>query len=85
MRKFLPTLSRCPLASKVFQDGSIFPAYRKLPSLSTHLLKNPFSLPIPTKPHGFFPSDGCSCKVCKEAAKRLSLFLPKYFRQEFLS
>ena len=67
MRKFLPTLSRCPLASKVFPDGSIFPAYRKLPSLSTHLLKNPFSPPIPTKPHGFFPSDGCSCKVCKEA------------------
>ena len=63
MRKFLPTLSRCPLASKVFPDGSIFPAYRKLPSLSTHLLKNPFSPPIPTKPHGFFPSDGCSCKV----------------------
>ena len=34
MRKFLPTLSRCPLASKVFPDGSIFPAYRKLPFLS---------------------------------------------------
>ena len=47
MRKFLPTLSRCPLASKVFPGGSIFLAYRKLPPLSTNLLMTPFSPSIP--------------------------------------
>lgn len=67
INKFHSVLNTCPISSQVFPVGSIFPAFRKLPSLSTILLKNPFS-PKPTpQANGFFPSPNCKCKVCKEA------------------
>ena len=67
MKKYSHVISSCPLSSKISPDGSIFPAYRKLPSLSTILLQNPFSSPSSSKPFGFFPTPNCSCKLCKES------------------
>jgi hypothetical protein len=67
IKKYSHVISSCPLSTKVFPDGSIFPAFRKLPPLSTILLKDPFAFPSVSKPFGFYPSDNCSCKMCKEA------------------
>ena len=67
IKKYSHVISSCPLSTKVFPDGSIFPAFRKLPPLSTILLKDPFAFPSVSKPFGFYPSDNCSCKLCKEA------------------
>ena len=64
--KYQAILKTCPLASIIFPVGTFFPAYRKLKSLSTILLKNPFSQSVFTQQNGFFPSPGCRCKVCKE-------------------
>ena len=66
---FEPLLKSCPISSQIFPDGSFFPAFRKLPSLSTILLKDPFlvSPPSQSQSSGFFPSPNCSCKVCREA------------------
>ena len=70
IKKYQSILATCPLASVIFPVGTFFPAYRKLPSLSTLLLKNPFHFSnssLPAQQTGFFQSPDCRCKLCKEA------------------
>ena len=67
--QYYPIIKSCPLSSVIFPRDSIFSAHRKLPSLSSILTSNPFSVPsIPTSPKGFHQTPGCSCKICKEGA-----------------
>ena len=65
--QYYPIIKNCPLSTFIFPRDSIFSAYRKLPSLSSILASNPFSVPsIPTSPKGFHPTPGCSCKEIAE-------------------
>ena len=71
INKYQSTMTTSPLASVIFPVGTFFPAYRKLPSLSALLLKNPFpssTSTLTTQQIGFFQSPDCRCKLCKEAS-----------------
>ena len=57
--------------------SSLSSPHRKLPSLSSILANNPFSVPnTPSLPRGFYRTPGCSCKICKEASFTSIIFTP---------
>ena len=66
--QFYPIIKNCSTSSIIFPRSSLITAHRKLPTLSTILVSNPFNTPPTiTSPRGFHQTPGCKCKLCKEA------------------
>ena len=69
--KHINIINSCPIASKVYPKGSIFPTYRALPNLQSKIAPaNIFKLsrisPSST-PRGYYAS-GDNCNLCKNSS-----------------